>query len=255
MTYLKGLLIGFLCIVCFVFGVIFNVQFLKQENSTRGFVFSDELSVSNTIKPESFVSNPSFAASANISTKESLSANEKANLMKNFNEIIAEIKKSSLCVGGSYSIEPTFLYKDGVQIVKGQRFDASLECKIKENELQAYNELINTIDKIANEGGFFTMNIPALRAEISSEQSQKNEAFLKQELIKKALESASAYSQLTQKNCSLQRLEFATNSHYVPVFKSALSVGASQNADFESALPAVNERTQSKNANATYICK
>lgn len=257
MNYLKGLFIGLLCIVCFILGVLLNTQFLnKQDKAKEGFIFANELELSTKLKPDIFNATPSFSATEVLSTKVSLSNADKASITSSFNEILLLVGKTSFCKGGSYSIEPTFSYENGLQIPKGQRFNASLNCSIKESELEAYNKLMNELSNIASKSGYFTMSMPSLRANFSSEQLKASNKLLKENLIKLALSEASEYSTLSAKTCVLKELNFTNSSRPMPVLRTmAMNAKASDEASFSSALPVVGEEERSLSAAVVYECK
>ncbi len=250
---IKGLLLGLFCVAIFVLGLFCNVWFFKStENS--GFSFSQELQVVNKLAPDTFVSYPRFTASRFLSTKISLNADEKALVTSAFNDILARVAKDKLCRGGSYTIEPTFSYKDGVQIPKGQRVEASLSCKIQASELESYNKLLNDIDAIASKSGLIAMSMPALQAHFSPEALRANENALREELIKTALATSEHYTKLTSRKCELKNLDFSRSfggRNYLASAKIA-DEGASV---FQNALPVVGEEERSVKADATYVCR
>ncbi|KGI55786.1 hypothetical protein [Campylobacter sp. MIT 97-5078] len=258
LSFFKGLGIGLLCIVCFVIGVVFNTQFLNPKSSSgNGFIFTNELEASNKLTPDTFTSTPSFSASAILSTRTNLTSDEKASIAGAFNEILDRVAQDKLCRGGSYSIEPTFEYNNGLQIPKGQRFEASLTCEIKAEQLASYNTLLNDMDKIAGKSGFFTMSMPSLKAKFSKEQLVNNEKILSEELLKQALSEQERYSNLTAKACTLESLDLNTGNSHVPIFRSVALSASSAKADstFENALPIVGEEDRSLSALVRYRCK
>lgn len=257
-NYAKGLALGVLCVLMFALGVFFDIYFSKNKNvpqnpTKSGFSFSVELQSATTLLPDSFVSYPKFSASKFLSTKVALSAEEKGIISNAFNEIIARVGTEKLCVGGSYTIEPTFSYKDGLETPKGQRVQASLSCKIKKAELEKYNDLMNDINDIATKSGLITVSMPALRASFSSESLRENDDKLREMLIKSALQKVGEYSNTTQKACELTSLDFARGF----VGARLMSAKAESNADasFDTALPVIDEEERTMNAVATYLCK
>lgn len=255
-SFFKGLGLGLLCIICFVAGVILNVEFLKTQQTpmTKGFTFTSNIEVLNKLTPKTFTSSPNFSASNTLSNKESLSSEEKAALMSSFNAVIEKVAQSKICSGGSYSLEPSFLYKDGVQIIKGQRFFASLDCEFKESELSAYNALMSEVDKISRQGGFFSVNLPALSAVFTDDELLENDKLLERLLIKEALNSAQSYSKELNQTCALKSLS-PENARVVPVLRSSLmSAKAGGAADFSAALPVTSEQSQKMSGVATYEC-
>lgn len=260
-SFFKGLGIGLLCVVAFVLGLFFNVWFLSGAEK-KGFSFTQELQSANKLTPDNFVSTPRFMASEFLSTKVSLNTAEKALIAKAFNDILERVAQDKICRGGSYTIEPTFSYKDGVETPKGQRVSASLSCKIKADELDAYNVLLRDIDIIATKSGFITMSMPALRASFSNELIKANEMKLREELIKTALATAENYSKLTNKQCELKNLDFsgsvAVPRSYLLSAKASVAedaVADSVESAYSNALPVVGEEERTINAVGSYVCR
>lgn len=252
MNFFKGLAIGLLCVIMFVVGLFFNVWF-STDNDKKAFSFTQELQSANKLMPDIFISNPKFLASQYLSTKADLSIQEKALITKTFNEILQRVARDKLCRGGSYAIEPTFLYKNGIETPKGQRVRANLSCKIRADELEKYNALLNDIDNIATKSGFIIMSLPALRAGFSNELIKENETKLREELIKTALDTAKHYAELTNRQCELKKLDFSSSVAYASAAVRE-SAGDSSSA-FKNALPVVSEEERAINALATYVCR
>lgn len=251
--FFKGLGIGILCVIMFVVGLFFNVWFLDGAEK-KGFSFTQGIYSTNKLTPDTFISNPKFVASEYLSTKTSLNAQEKALIAKTFNEILERVALDKLCRGGSWAIEPTFLYKNGVEIPKGQRLRANLSCKITAKELEAYNTLLNDIDAIATKSGLMTVSMPALRASFSNELIKENEIKLREELISKALDIAKHYTKLINKQCELKNLDLASPSRTMSAITED-SVAEGTGTAFKNALPVVGEEERVVNAVATYICR
>lgn len=252
LNFFKALGIGILCVIMFVAGLFFNAQFLADSDK-KAFSFTQELQSANKLMPDTFISNPKFLASQYLSTKADLSIQEKALIAKTFNEILERVARDKLCRGGSYAIEPTFLHKDGIEMPKGQRVRANLSCKIKADELEKYNTLLNDIDNIATKSGFIIMSLPALRAGFSNELIKENEIKLREELIKTALDTAKHYAELTNRQCELKKLDFSSSVAYVNAAAGDLAIESG--SAFKNALPVVSEEEKAINALATYVCR
>ncbi|HEG0618464.1 TPA: hypothetical protein SB595_001492, partial [Campylobacter jejuni] len=68
LAFFKGLGIGFLCLLLFVAGVVFNVEFLGKKDSNHDLYFSRNIEVSNTLKPDILYANINFWANENLSS-------------------------------------------------------------------------------------------------------------------------------------------------------------------------------------------
>lgn len=238
--------------------VVAALFFIKSELNREGFTFTQELSAANKLTPDTFTSNPRFWANRNLSTKAVLTSDEKAAIAATFNAILARVAQDKICRGGSYTIEPTFSYKDGVEMPKGQRVEASLSCKIKANELEIYNKLIADVDKIASKSGFIMMSMPALQAQFDVDALKENELKLREELILMALKTAKHYTKITQKSCSLTNLNFSQNHSGVrlmSVHEESAEGAMAVDTSFKNALPVVGEEDRKISAVGSFICK
>lgn len=252
LAFFKGLGIGFLCLLLFVAGVVFNVEFLNKKELKHDLYFSRDIEVSNTLKPDILYANINFWANENLSSKITLDNEEKVQIANTFNQILERSKKENFCSGGSFSLEPNFSYKDGVQTPKGQRLNANLECEFKENELAAFNGLLNDINAIIAKNNFISVSTPALQARFSKNILNDNKEKLYNKLLQRSYQYEKTYSSDFNRTCILKNLETSS----MPSTPRMLSVKATKvDNDIELSSPLINEKEQSLNAKALFICK
>lgn len=277
MRWLKYALAVIIALCLFVGGGIFY-WFLQKDMPHPNQAFSDSnntllatppktleivrtIETSTKLLPTHFQSNLRFNASASLSTKPSLSSEEKANIHNLFNAILTRVKQDNFCKGGSYSIEPTFEYKDGLRIPKGQSLNASLECEITKEQLPAYNKLLSDLDGML--GDSVTLTIPALQAILQPEEIRAAQEKLSDTLLQLATQKAQDYSNLLQKTCSITQVNFTNFSPIGPIFaRSSLMAAAPMSADsanfkaksYNNALPIVEEDEQKIDATVAFRC-
>ncbi|WP_144690767.1 hypothetical protein [Campylobacter jejuni] len=249
LAFFKGLGIGFLCLLLFVAGVVFNVEFLGKKDSNHDLYFSRNIEVSNTLKPDILYANINFWANENLSSKITLDNSEKAEITNTFNQILERSKKENFCSGGSFSLEPNFSYKDGIQTPKGQRFDANLECEFKENQLADFNKLLNDINSIIAKNNFISVSTPAIQTKFSKDTLNNNKENLYKELLKTSYEYEKTYSLDLNKTCILKNLQVNTNTNIAPRMLNAKS------DNIELSSPIISEKEQILSAKALFICK
>lgn len=97
------------------------------------------------------------------------------------------LKKKNFCSGGSFSLEPNFSYKDGVQTPKGQRLHANLECEFTADKLENFNKLLNDLNSIIAKSEFIGISTPALEPKFSKQTLKDNKEKLYSELLKKLI--------------------------------------------------------------------
>ncbi|TKX31523.1 hypothetical protein [Campylobacter estrildidarum] len=249
LAFVKGLGIGFLCLLLFIAGVIFNVEFLEKKNSNQALFFSRNIEVNTDLKPDEFYTNINFWANENLDTKITLSDEEKNQITNTFSQITQRAKKDNFCSGGSFSIEPNFSYKDGAQTIKGQKLNANLECIIKENELDNFNHFLNDLNSIVKKSSFVGVSIPTLEPKFSKQLLEENKEKLYDKLLQKAYSYEGIYSKDLNKSCTLKTLKTNLDPNITP------RIFAAKSNDMQLALPIVKDTKQSLNATALFVCK
>ena len=158
------------------------------------------------IEPTHFYTFLSFSASPELSIKPTLDKEDKASLERIFDSITQKIKQDSLCTGGSYSIEPTFDFKDGKEIPQGQRISASIECNFPIDRLQDYKNLLKSIN--ASLEGKVLLSTPALEPTTTPERLQEVQFQLTEKILKEVDERLQAYSKQLKKKCKVEEIAF-----------------------------------------------
>ncbi|MBZ7932351.1 MULTISPECIES: hypothetical protein [Campylobacter] len=249
LAFFKGLGIGFLCLLLFVAGVVFNVEFLEKKYPNQALNFSRNIEIGTHLKPDEFYTNINFWANENLDTKITLSDDEKKQIAETFNQIIQRTQKDNFCSGGSFSLEPNFSYKDGIQTIKGQKLNANLECIIKENDLENFNHFVNDLNTIVKKSSFIGVSIPSLEPRFSKKLLQENKEKLYSQLLQKAYSYEEIYSKDLNKTCILKTLDTNLNANISPRFF------ATKSNDMQLSLPVVKNTEQSLSAKALFICK
>ncbi|EAI3821862.1 hypothetical protein YN80_03715 [Campylobacter coli] len=251
LAFFKGLGIGFLCLVLFVAGVIFNVEFLNQNKTAQTLNFSRNIETSMQAKPDIFRANINFWANENLSTQILLSNEDKIQISNTFNQILERSKKENFCSGGSFSLEPNFSYKDGVQTPKGQRLHANLECEFKADKLEDFNKLLNDLNSIVAKSEFIGISTPALEPKFSKQTLKDNKEKLYSDLLKKAYSYEKIYSLDLNKTCMLKNLNIESIPNFYP--RALNSMKSADN--IELSLPIIKDEEQSISGTALFICK
>lgn len=252
LTFFKGLGVGFLCLLLFIAGVVFNVEFLGKKSSSNEVELITKAESSIKVKPDIYEAEINFWANEDLSTKLHLSETEKAQISQSFKEILERSAKDKFCTGGAYSLEANFSYENNFKVPKGQRLNAVLNCEIKEGNLSAFNAFLNDINAIVAKSEFIGVSTPALRANFSSDLLKATKEKLNDELLTKAYEYEKNYSTKLNKNCVLK--SFSLNSALI-VTPRALMMSAKSAANEAISLPLTNEQSQSAVANLLFICK
>jgi len=247
LAFFRGLGVGLLCLLVFVLGVLFNVQFLNKKKQNESLNLTRNVITTSKVKADIFEANINFWANENLSTKLTLSGEEKQEIAMLFEKIMQKTAQQNLCVGGAYSLEPNFSYKDGLQIPKGQKLDASLKCEFKEQELVKFNELLSAINSILDNNAFIGVSVPTIRAKFSNKLIADTQESLYNKLLDRAFELESFYSQKLARKCELKAVN-ANSYHFNPALKTQLN---SQSLS----LPLVSEEEQSLSAVLNFACK
>lgn len=244
LNYIKGLGIGILCLFLFVLGVVFNVEFLNKKPKTSLLSFERNVNVELNASANNFHSQIVFWLNKNLSTKYELSENEKENIENSFRQINQLIREKNICKGGSYNLEPTFSYKDGVKIPNGYKINAILECNVNENTLNSYHDLLQRLDKIAKQSSSFSISIPALKPQFTKEELNLANEKLYDKLIEKSLNLNDYYSLKFNKKCEIKSIISHENNAYM--------LRSATNSDYY--LPNNEKSILQMNANVMFVC-
>lgn len=252
MAFLKGLGVGFLCLLLFVLGVVFNVEFLDKKPKNNDYLnFSRELEVGVAVKPDIVFARINFWSKESLGTKAELTQEDRENIAQFFNAVTERVKKDNLCTGGAYDLEPNFVYKDGLQILKGYRLNSSLECNFKEDQFDIFNHMLSDINAMVAKNDFIAVSTPALNPKFSSKLLEVNKENLYDEMIQKAYEIEKKYSKDLNKTCIVRSLNIASSPR--PLVRS-MSANLKSDAS-SSVMPIIEEEQQKIKAIVSFICK
>ncbi|MDO4674639.1 hypothetical protein [Campylobacter sp.] len=244
--FFKGLGIGLLCLLLFVAGVVFNVEFLGKKTQENQVKIERTLEVTMQVKPDIFTAKIDFYPSENLSTKSVLSEEEREQIAQTFKEIMQRSAKDGFCADGAYSLEANFSRENGFVIPKGQRLNANLECEIKAENLDAFNVLIEDINAIVAKSEWVRVSTPALSANFSKDLLAANREKLSGELLTKAYAYEKSYSGELDRSCVLSAFLLHPQASIHP---------RALRADAELSLPLINKNHQSVSATLTFLCK
>ncbi|EAK0427827.1 TPA: hypothetical protein SEZ22_000847 [Campylobacter fetus] len=251
LNLLKKMAFALAFLVIFVAGVTFDAKFLMQNQfSDKELTFSRNVDESIKVEPSVFISEPRFVSSALLRNKSSLTTLEKDSIKNTFNAIINRAKEDGICTGGSYSIEPSYSYENGKEVIVGQNANAKLSCKITKENLNLYNKFLADVDTILETNEFISSVTPAIRESSDPEVAAKNAEILYDKIIQKALSFEKHYSEITNKLCTTKDINF----DIPPTLLRANYKTMSMQGD-GIALPITDEQNQKLSANVIYMCK
>lgn len=205
--FFKGIAIGFLGLVLFVAGVVFNVEFLSEKNNDTALKLSRAIEVSVPIEPDKWTATIEFFADKNLSEQTHLNAEQITQISDTFKQISQLSNQENSCIGGDFYLQP---YRtDSVftnQNSQGVRLKAKLICGFKKGDLNAFNTLLNNIDSIISKSDFVAVLPPSLEPGFSNELLESSKEKLNDELLKKVYAYEGYYSKALNKICTLNIL-------------------------------------------------
>ncbi|MBS4331362.1 hypothetical protein [Campylobacter vulpis] len=253
LTFFKGLGVGFLCLLLFVAGVVFNVEFLGKEANSKAMQLNTQIEAYTKLKPDTYEAEINFWANEKLSTTPNLSEEQKADISQSFKEILARSAKDHFCTGGAYSLEANYSYENNLKIPKGQRLNATLQCEIKEGNLSAFNSFLNDINALVAKSEFISVSTPALKASFSNTTLQNAKEKLNDELLNKAYEYEKIYSAKLNKKCVL--IEFNLNQNGIARNFQGVMMSAKSLEKEAVSLPLTKEEELNARANLLFTCK
>lgn len=240
LTFFKGLGVGFLCLLLFVAGVVFNVEFLGKEANSNAMQLSTQIEAYTKLNPDTYEAEINFWANEKLSTTPNLSEAEKEQISQSFKEILARSAKDNFCTGGVYSLGANYSYENNLKIPKGQR-------------LNAFNAFLKDLNDIVAKSEFIGVSTPALVAVYSKEMQRNTTEKLNDELLNKAYEYEKAYSTKLNKKCVLTKFSFNQNG-MARNFQGVMMSAKSLEKEIVS-LPLTKEEELNARANLLFTCK
>lgn len=254
MSFFKTCIFVVFALVLFVCGMLFYVFVLDNKYfGNPPLQINYTISVNGSKMPTHYSANPVFS-SASLLKMPTLNLQEKAVIASGFKIISQRFEQSKLCKGGSYSITPLTRYDQESQSnqVYGQNFHAEFSCEFDKAQFEEYEKLLNEVDAIANEIGYFALQVPKVRSMVKSEQQSELDSELKSALMEQAKQSAEAYQKSLNKLCKIERIDI-NDSHAYP--KVALSRSVNVQSMDLSALPIESSEEFSLSAQVSLRCK
>lgn len=223
MASFKSFLFALFCLILFGGGIVFYVLFLENKNFLVHFAktpteLNIPLSASKNVQPDEYSASPRFSASLELSQKLSLSPEEKSMISTAFRKIAEKIEESGLCHGGTHTLEPVFSYKNGAKSVNGQNFNASFSCRFSRDKLGQYNDLLQEVELINTNLGFFMIILPEAHPTLSASQKQHITYELRNDILKQAKDLEQDYTQSIGKPCEITKIDFFSHTpkHHTP---------------------------------------
>lgn len=172
----------------------------------KGLLLNKSFEIIDFIKPEFLWTQISIVSSSKLRNIGELSQANRAKITENLNDIIQEAKKSDICKGGGYSINPIISYKENSRKTIGQELNFNLNCKFKENNLAQYNELLATINAKISKNDLLSLPQPRLDSRITQEEisSKKEEIFM--EFLKTIPNLEREYGAILNKQCKVVKV-------------------------------------------------
>ncbi|RDU53443.1 hypothetical protein CQA49_06040 [Helicobacter sp. MIT 00-7814] len=253
MTWIKTFLFAVFALALFVGGIVFYMLFL-QGNALFSRFIKEPMAVEAYVEaqvnvmPDSYVAFPKIKESENLAKKMNLSNEEKAVIDVAFQKVSEKFAQSELCKGGSYTLEPSYSYKDGVKTLSGQRLSADFSCTFKKEEFEKYATMMQEADSISNNLGYFTLIIPTINTALSKEQAQKVRGELEEALFAKIKESEGNFSQHLGKTCRSVKLSF----NETQLLRSHASMALASNLSAE---PIESTQQKQLGAQVSFVCE
>ena len=241
-------------LVLFVCGMLFYVFVLDNKYfGNPPLQVNYTISVNGSKTPTHFSANPVFS-SASVLKMPTLSLQDKTMIASGFKIISQRFEQSKLCKGGSYSLTPITRYnqESASSEVYGQNFHAEFSCEFDRGQFEEYEKLLNEVEALTNEIGYFTLQIPQVRPIVKNEQQNELDSELKALLMQKAQESAETYQKNLSKLCKIERIDI--NDAWAYPKATLMRSTNAQSAEL-SALPIESSEEFTLSAQVSLRCK
>lgn len=242
---MKGFLVslgtGFAVLIVFVLGALFD-QFIKiTKNSDDELNLNQYIQVSINATPDLYRSNPSFYAN-------DLSEYDKPAVNAVFSAILALVKTSEICSGGSYQTTMSGGEKNEL------RLHSRLKCEFSADKTNAYNELINGIDDIIKQSPV-KMHLSAIMPTFSDKAQEQNEAKLKELVFEKIINTQNSLSARFSKRCVAKNIGFngVMNGGIESLNMPRIALASKDSANITA--PELSQTKIQMGANIDFACK
>ena len=183
------------------------------------------------VKPQTLFATIRIDSSAKLRNIGELTQKDRASITTTLNAIIQEAKKSEICKGGSYSINPIISYKDDKRNTIGQNVEFALNCKFSEAQLGEYNALLKQINAKISNNTLLALPQPQIESRITQiEISAKKEALFA-EFLGDMGKIVDNYAKLLGKTCDVRKIS-SQDSHSIQIPR-AMMAKATLNATAE----------------------
>ncbi|MGX3010200.1 hypothetical protein ACWIUD_01355 [Helicobacter sp. 23-1044] len=182
-----------LCAVCVILGA-------SEVNISKSFIQS------GVVKPALLYANIRIESSAKLRNIGELKEKDRGAITTALNAIIQEAKKSEICTGGSYSINPIISYKNEARNTIGQSVDFSLNCKFTNESLGEYNALLKNINDKIKQNPLLSLPQPQVQSQITQIEINAKKERLFEDFLAKSSEISAHYSQILRKKCGVAKI-------------------------------------------------
>lgn len=177
------------------------------------------------VKPQTLFATIRIDSSAKLRNIGELTQKDRGSITTALNAIIQEAKKSEICKGGSYSINPIISYKDDKRNTIGQNVEFALDCKFSEAQLGEYNALLKKINAKVSKNALLALPQPEVQSHITQiEISAKKEALFA-EFLGDMGKITDNYAKLLGKTCEVRKIS-SQDSHSIQVPRYAMAKAA-----------------------------
>ncbi|MCX2682578.1 hypothetical protein OQH60_02425 [Campylobacter sp. MIT 21-1685] len=208
-AFFKGIGVGFLGLVLFVLGVVFNVEFLnqnKQEGNISNLDISRNIETSIKIKPDILRTHIYFYLNEKLNIP--LNSQVKEQLVTSFNQITQRVKEQDFCTLTDFSLQPNS-YKEDTEI--SQKMSGYIDCKLSTQKLDSFNAFFSDLQNIVAKNEFISMRVSALEPQFSPEFIAQSKEKLYDELVRQAFEYEKSYSTDLNQSCVLKFIDLYAN--------------------------------------------
>lgn len=207
-NFFKGFGLGLCIFIFFIFGLLVNkIQLFFDENKDAMEIHR-KISIEKDVDYDNFVAYPRFSASKFLSTKESLSDDDKMQITQLFDKVLKRVESSQICSGGSYFLQQNIAYDKGINFPYGYDFSSAFECEFNKNDIDSYQTLLKDINEILKDNDYIVLNVPAIRPIFSDKLIKQTQEKLYSNGYDAAVELAKHYSLKTNKVCNISSISY-----------------------------------------------
>lgn len=268
MKSFKLLILCIFQIAVFVFGGLFVLYFTNEnfdfnifKKGSGSVELSQEVSATKDIDYKNYTTSLYLRANNILAKEPNLNELQKDKIQTLFSKINERAKQEKICQkGGSFTLSPSYDYKDGQQVQKGHSIEGAIVCELTKEDEQTYKNLVKDLDYLVLKSGLAKLWGRGITPIVTEQEQAQVKQDLFDEIVKKSKDLQKHYEDLLDARCKIANINLDANNVHSPVLRmakaeSSVDYGNDSNGFVSFDFPIQGSTTLKSSALITMKCK